>query len=722
MVRNKHKQQQNNKKKQQHSRPALRKQNAQASVSPLQSRTNVNLPNRFNDSLFADPEDGRQKKDCKAKSHKLPNTSSMELHGSSSRSRLAEALGFAVTSGANLTTASPLPLPTRSLPQEDVVKVVANKANKVAKKQPEPQPTSADKVPDFSSIEKYSLVVESVHEPKSVSSESPAVTSRSDIKQPMSNNCHANNSGLLSASKFLPTALHFSTPMQQLQHVKQRRLSLACSREDSSSSTTHHQVSNIEYQSPLLLAAAAPGPHLAVAFRDKDSVKEVSRRCQPITARHCGSFYIRARKRASSRRRVEVFASDKSSSRDDDIDDDVNDKSDKLDRHAASLLSSATADQTSNCSSSTAAASASVEASMNATYWNLYTEGRHRDCVLRMCDQTAPLQWCKFMPADTAEAESEVKKLGEGVFGEVYSVASSDGQGRLAVKVLPIAGRRKINGEPQKSFDEVLPELLIARKLTALSSRYCRNRSSGFAQLLSASVHRGRLHRSLATAWQKFAANCATENNCPAELPASQLWLAMRLAFAGGPLETFSIDDGWQALGLAGQVAASLAAAEAQLQFEHRDLHWGNVLIQTATGSSASYLVAGRPVVIATRGIAATVIDFTISRLSPSPGCVMFTDLSDDEELFAGEGDYQFEIYRLMRSECNDNWRQFVPKTNVYWMHYLAMKMLEKLGDEADGLADLKRLTDRLLNYSSCQELVLCTGTDDPFAAVRVCN
>jgi hypothetical protein len=42
--------------------------------------------------------------------------------------------------------------------------------------------------------------------------------------------------------------------------------------------------------------------------------------------------------------------------------------------------------------------------------------------------------------------------------------------------------------------------------------------------------------------------------------------------------------------------------------------------------------------------------------LAFSAGTTIFLDLSDDEELFQGSGDYQFDIYRIMRDKNAGNW------------------------------------------------------------------
>lgn len=59
-------------------------------------------------------------------------------------------------------------------------------------------------------------------------------------------------------------------------------------------------------------------------------------------------------------------------------------------------------------------------------------------------------------------------------------------------------------------------------------------------------------------------------------------------------------------------------------------------------------------------------------------GIVLFVDLNKDPEIFQGVGDYQFEIYRIMREDVNRNWSQYAPITNVRWLHYLLDKILQK--------------------------------------------
>jgi len=39
-------------------------------------------------------------------------------------------------------------------------------------------------------------------------------------------------------------------------------------------------------------------------------------------------------------------------------------------------------------------------------------------------------------------------------------------------------------------------------------------------------------------------------------------------------------------------------------------------------------------------------------------------------------GDYQYEIYRLMRTETSGKWSGHFPRTNVLWLHYLLDKCL----------------------------------------------
>ncbi|PIO25761.1 hypothetical protein AB205_0111440, partial [Aquarana catesbeiana] len=50
--------------------------------------------------------------------------------------------------------------------------------------------------------------------------------------------------------------------------------------------------------------------------------------------------------------------------------------------------------------------------------------------------------------------------------------------------IIPIEGSQKVNGEPQKSFAEILPEIIISKELSLLSGGE-NNRTSGFINLHS---------------------------------------------------------------------------------------------------------------------------------------------------------------------------------------------------------------------------------------------
>ena len=51
------------------------------------------------------------------------------------------------------------------------------------------------------------------------------------------------------------------------------------------------------------------------------------------------------------------------------------------------------------------------------------------------------------------------------------------------------------------------------------------------------------------------------------------------------------------------------------LHFEHRDLHWGNVLVHPTTEASIALTLDGTTHHIPSEGVKATIIDYTLSRM-----------------------------------------------------------------------------------------------------------
>lgn len=77
----------------------------------------------------------------------------------------------------------------------------------------------------------------------------------------------------------------------------------------------------------------------------------------------------------------------------------------------------------------------------------------------------------------------------------------------------------------------------------------------------------------------------------------------------------FQFNNIFEAKSVFEQVTFSLAVAEEALQFEHRDLHWGNVLVKKTELKFHEYVVMGQTFKVESHGVHVSIIDFTLSRL-----------------------------------------------------------------------------------------------------------
>ncbi|XP_056266190.1 uncharacterized protein haspin isoform X2 [Pseudoliparis swirei] len=280
--------------------------------------------------------------------------------------------------------------------------------------------------------------------------------------------------------------------------------------------------------------------------------------------------------------------------------------------------------------------------------------------VCAECDQPRPLPWKECV---LPHRMKRCVKIGEGTFGEVFSTTNASGD-TVALKIIPLEGSEKVNGEDQKTFGEILHEIIISKELSSLKEKQ-RNKTHGFISLNDLHCVQGSYPPDFLNAWDAFDQQKGSENDRPDFFNADQFFIILEFEFGGADLENSNgtLPSLTVAKSILHQVTAALAVAEQELHFEHRDLHWGNVLVKTTTQKRGSFLLNGAAHSLETKGVLVRIIDYSLSRLEIDD-LTLSCDISNDEELFMGRGDYQFDIYRLMRQE-NGVERQLVYCWNV---------------------------------------------------------
>nr|XP_004672452.2 serine/threonine-protein kinase haspin [Jaculus jaculus] len=325
------------------------------------------------------------------------------------------------------------------------------------------------------------------------------------------------------------------------------------------------------------------------------------------------------------------------------------------------------------------------------------------------CNQEGPVPFSYCLSTEKLE---HCEKIGEGVFGEVFQTITDHLP--VALKVIAIEGPDLVNGSHQKTFEEILPEIIISKELSLLSNEAC-NRTTGFIGLNSVHCVQGRYPPLLLKAWDHYNSTKGSANDRPDFFREDQLFIILEFEFGGVDLEQMrtKLSSVATAKSILHQITASLAVAEASLHFEHRDLHWGNVLLKKTNLKELQYTLNGQTNTIPTCGLQVNIIDYTLSRLERD-GIVVFCDISSEEDLFTGEGDYQFEIYRLMRKENDNCWGEYHPYNNVLWLHYLSDKILNhmrfKRGCQTNAMKQVKKKLQHfhrtVLNFSSATDLL----------------
>lgn len=178
----------------------------------------------------------------------------------------------------------------------------------------------------------------------------------------------------------------------------------------------------------------------------------------------------------------------------------------------------------------------------------------------------------------------------------------------------------------------------------------------------------------------------------------------------GIDMEKFKFKNMRQIQSIINQLVYALALAEEKIQFEHRDLHLGNILIKETNIEKFSHNNQSFDL----NGIQCSIIDYSLSRMSNDRTGVSFRDLDSIEWLFEGDPniDTQYQVYKDMRvSKGKDSWRDFQPRSNILWLAFILDRVVTKQKKSIKGpkqvYEKLSGLVSRILNYKSVQELKL---------------
>ena len=334
-----------------------------------------------------------------------------------------------------------------------------------------------------------------------------------------------------------------------------------------------------------------------------------------------------------------------------------------------------------------------------------------------------------------------ITKIAQGSFGSIFRTQMKSDPGSFTVcKLIPIAPKvgTECDGSLFTYIKDAAAEVKIMDRMTE---------SPGFVQFRSAHVLKGRLPKLLldmARKWDKEH----PKDNTNSEDCKSELWLLIEMSDAGTDLATLlrqGFPDGTylnkhkrharltlnQTWDIFWAVAEALAHGEMNAEFEHRDLHPGNICIKRKSKDSKTALDE-EDFHLAPRytDLEVTLIDYTLSRVTLEDS-EKINNSMDDDDLFNGQGKnkvdrQQYNTYRHMRDIVKDHmglplkaksdnlWSRYFPKTNLVWLHHILFVLLKETEswDQDHALAEILGCIQSKLNPVKIKDCVYNSATE----------
>lgn len=301
-------------------------------------------------------------------------------------------------------------------------------------------------------------------------------------------------------------------------------------------------------------------------------------------------------------------------------------------------------------------------------------------------------------------------KIAEASFSEVFAV---DG---LVYKIIPFN-----EFYARESF---LKEVGIMRAL---------RHEVGACHPVDAFILRGAYTPEYTAAWEAFA---NPENAHPGAYGPGQEYGCLVMQNCGSDLESHAFGSAGAILCFFKRLVNIVYSLERKFRFEHRDLHWGNIMIRGEDVFIIDYSLSrlevdpgwlmndnalknmknileqsiecsvdsgmGGPETAAGQGGPGSVFpmgkDAQPSRQThragarssapPAAAKIIYTDLNNEEWLFNGDIkiDPQFKVYKEMRAISRSCWARFCGASNGLWIRYVLRKLAVKARELPDDL------------------------------------